>query len=121
MSEAFTVLKDVPIEELSKDRAGLRVKALHDYGFHNLSDIYAATTTNISQVRGISWETAYAVKQYAIDYLKKAQESVKRFMDSLKEEWEELPPYFVTSSEKRTGRDELLAYIDNINKDIAQP
>ena len=75
--EAFTVLKDVPVEELSKDRAGLRVKALHDYGFHNLSDIYAATTSNISQVRGISWETAYAVKQYAIDYLKKAQESVK--------------------------------------------
>ena len=51
----------------------------------------------------------------------KAQESVRRFMDTLKEEWEELPPYFVTSSEKRTGRDELLAYIDSINKDIAQP
>ena len=51
----------------------------------------------------------------------KAQESVKRFMDALKEEWEELPPYFVTSSEKRAGRDELLGYIDSINKDIAQP
>ena len=51
----------------------------------------------------------------------KAQESVKRFMDALREEWEELPPYFVTSSEKRTGREELLAYIDSINKDIAQP
>ena len=50
----------------------------------------------------------------------KAQESIKRFMDALKEEWEELPPYFVTSSEKRTGRDELLNYIDSINKDIAQ-
>ena len=51
----------------------------------------------------------------------KAQESVRRFMDTLKEEWEELPPYFVTSSEKRAGRDELLGYIDSINKDIAQP
>ena len=51
----------------------------------------------------------------------KAQESVRRFMDALKEEWEELPPYFVTSSEKRAGRDELLGYIDSINKDIAQP
>lgn len=33
--------------------------------------------------------------------------------------WEELPPIFVTSSEKGKGRDELLDYIDTINKEIA--
>ncbi|MGG5575890.1 ribosome biogenesis GTP-binding protein YihA/YsxC [Myroides sp. C15-4] len=32
--------------------------------------------------------------------------------------WEEMPPYFVTSSEDKTGRDEVLAYIDEINQDI---
>ncbi len=32
--------------------------------------------------------------------------------------WEEFPPYFVTSSTKATGRDELLAYIDEINKSL---
>ena len=31
------------------------------------------------------------------------------------EEWEELPPIFVTSSEERMGRDELLGYIEEIN------
>ena len=40
-------------------------------------------------------------------------------METLSESWEELPPYFVTSSEKKLGSDELLAYIENINKDIA--
>jgi GTP-binding protein len=30
-------------------------------------------------------------------------------------EWEELPPTFITSSEKKTGRDEVLDYIDSIN------
>jgi GTP-binding protein len=30
--------------------------------------------------------------------------------------WEEAPPHFVTSSANRTGKEELLAYIDEINK-----
>lgn len=32
--------------------------------------------------------------------------------------WEEIPPYFVTSSEDGTGKDEVLDYIDQINQDI---
>ncbi|MEO0572089.1 MAG: ribosome biogenesis GTP-binding protein YihA/YsxC [Bacteroidota bacterium] len=34
--------------------------------------------------------------------------------------WEEAPPHFVTSSSKYVGRDELLGYIDRINKEVAQ-
>ncbi len=49
----------------------------------------------------------------------KVHENVSSYMDCLHETWEELPPYFVTSSEKKTGRDDILAYIDKINKDIA--
>lgn len=32
--------------------------------------------------------------------------------------WEEVPPYFITSSEEKTGREDILAYIDSINQDI---
>ncbi|WP_413511650.1 ribosome biogenesis GTP-binding protein YihA/YsxC [Myroides odoratus] len=32
--------------------------------------------------------------------------------------WEEMPPYFITSAEEKTGREEVLAYIDEINQDI---
>lgn len=32
--------------------------------------------------------------------------------------WEEFPPYFVTSATKSVGRDEVLAYIDEINKSL---
>lgn len=42
--------------------------------------------------------------------------SVQMFLDRLAEQWEELPPYFVTSSETRQGREELLAYIEKINR-----
>jgi len=32
--------------------------------------------------------------------------------------WETLPPFFITSSAKNTGREELLSYIDDINKQL---
>lgn len=48
----------------------------------------------------------------------KAQKAAKAYMETLKSQWEELPPYFVTSSEKKTGRDEILDYIEQINTDL---
>lgn len=50
----------------------------------------------------------------------KATENVTTFLDKLSEQWEELPRHFVSSSEKKTGRDEILDYIDEINQMIAQ-
>jgi len=44
--------------------------------------------------------------------------NVQTYLDKLKEQWEELPPYFITSSEKRLGRDELLGYIEQINNEV---
>ena len=40
------------------------------------------------------------------------RENVERYLAKLREQWEELPPHFVTSSEKGVGRAELLGYID---------
>lgn len=53
-----------------------------------------------------------------VDKLSKSrmQENIEKYKNQLLEVWEELPPIFITSSEKRIGRDELLDYIDSINK-----
>ena len=48
----------------------------------------------------------------------KAGANVESYLKVLKEQWEELPPYFVTSSERGTGREDLLAYIESINKEL---
>ena len=48
----------------------------------------------------------------------RAKMNASSWMDRLKDVWEELPPYFITSSEKRTGREELLAYIDQIDRSL---
>lgn len=46
------------------------------------------------------------------------QENLKTYTDKLLENWEELPPIMISSSEKREGRDEILNYIDSINKSL---
>ena len=48
----------------------------------------------------------------------KAKDNAAQWMEQLRDAWEELPPYFITSSEKRMGREELLAYIDKINQSL---
>ena len=40
------------------------------------------------------------------------------WMNHLKDTWEELPPYFITSAENKTGREEMLNYIEQINQEI---
>ena len=50
----------------------------------------------------------------------KVQSNVAAYKKKLEETWEEMPPMFVSSSEKRQGREELLDYIDNINKQLKE-
>lgn len=38
------------------------------------------------------------------------------YLEQLLEQWEELPPVFMTSSEKNQGREQILDYIEEMNK-----
>ncbi|MDE7407299.1 MAG: ribosome biogenesis GTP-binding protein YihA/YsxC [Muribaculaceae bacterium] len=42
--------------------------------------------------------------------------NVASYCKKLLEQWEELPPVFMTSSEDKRGREQLLDYIDQLNK-----
>lgn len=44
--------------------------------------------------------------------------NINAYLRELSKQWEELPPHFVSSSEDRTGRIDILNYIENINKDL---
>lgn len=50
----------------------------------------------------------------------KRAEAVEAYRQELLKTWEETPPVFVTSAEERLGRDELLDYIDQINRSLRQ-
>ncbi|MBQ8066100.1 MAG: YihA family ribosome biogenesis GTP-binding protein [Prevotella sp.] len=48
----------------------------------------------------------------------KVRQSIQAYQKKLQETWEELPPMFQTSSEKKEGRQEVLDYIEQINKSL---
>ena len=47
--------------------------------------------------------------------------NVKRFMARMAEQWEELPPHFVTSSQSGMGRDEVLGYVEAVMNSLDAP
>lgn len=48
----------------------------------------------------------------------KLSQNISNYLKEIKKQWEELPPYFITSSENKTGRKEILDYIEQINKEV---
>ncbi len=46
------------------------------------------------------------------------QKSIEAYQTKMLEQWEEMPSYFITSSGNGTGREELLNYIEEVNKQM---
>jgi GTP-binding protein len=63
----------------------------------------------------------FAIVFTKIDKLSKGRimDNANAYIEKLKETWEELPPIFYTSSEHRIGKEEVLGYIEKINKSLA--
>ena len=49
---------------------------------------------------------------------KQIQEHVTSYSEILLQQWEEMPPYFITSAENRLGKEDLLSYIETINQSL---
>ena len=62
----------------------------------------------------------FAIVFTKIDKLSKSKvkENLAKYTEKLEETWEELPPIFITSSEHRVGGEEILDYIEKINKEL---
>ena len=44
--------------------------------------------------------------------------NIENYKTRLKEDWEQLPPIFITSSQTRDGREEILNYIEQVNSSL---
>lgn len=64
------------------------------------------------------WEVPYVIVFTKSDKNKPGAtaRNVKAFLDGMKEYWEELPPWFVSSAFTKEGREALLTYIGGLNK-----
>jgi GTP-binding protein len=50
----------------------------------------------------------------------KVKPAAEAWMQKMLDTWEELPPYFITSSSSRMGREDILNYIEEINKSFQE-
>lgn len=75
--ETLRVLKTVPIEEINRDKRGIKTKPLRDCGYEMVADIAASSVYEIALVRGISEDTAYTIHRIVRDIVSSAQKTIK--------------------------------------------
>ncbi len=63
------------------------------------------------------WETPFVLVFTKTDKNKPAVtvRHTEAFLAAMREHWEEIPPYFITSALDKTGRNSVLTYIDGLN------
>jgi GTP-binding protein len=52
---------------------------------------------------------------------KEVSKNVKDFLNAMRATWQFLPQHFVTSAEKKMGRDKMLQFIETCNNEAARP
>ena len=71
------MLRDVPLEELNRNQEGIRIKALKDNGYTNIASLMNVSPYVLSNLRGISLDTAYTISEKVADLVTKTRRSVK--------------------------------------------
>lgn len=75
--EILTVLRGIPVEELNREKRGIKTKTLRDHHYCNMADLYVASVYQIASIKGISEDTAYTIKRMVKDFVEKTQNEVK--------------------------------------------
>ena len=70
-------LRGIPVEELARDKSGIKTKYLKDAGYENLADVFGASVMQIASVYGISQDKAYTIKSKCDAYAKKIRRELK--------------------------------------------
>jgi len=74
---ALQILRNVPVEEVNREKVGFRVKTLRDAGLTTMADIYASSSYQLSSLYGISEHAAFSIKRIAQQFWEEAQKDVK--------------------------------------------
>ncbi len=75
--EVQNILKGIPVEELNRSGAGLRIKNLKDSGYNNIADIASRGMYEIAAVDGISENGARMIKQMTQEFTERARKDTR--------------------------------------------
>ena len=76
-NEVTKLLKDIPIEEINRDKKGFRVKLLQDCGYHTIADISDVSPLTLERINGIGYEGAVQIRQSVDNIISNAKSVVK--------------------------------------------
>lgn len=76
-AEVYRILSGIPVDELNRDGAGLRIKSLKDAGYNTIADTYSATNIRLANVNGISPEGAGIIKNISQRYANQVRGGVR--------------------------------------------
>lgn len=90
--EVMEILRTIPVESLKTGDAIIRIKPLRDNGYETVADIHEAGIYALSDISGISLETARLLKQKAGQYAADTQKTIhiKLNADYRTEEFDQL-------------------------------
>lgn len=72
-----TSLREIPIDDLARDKSGIKVKCLKDGGYLNFADVFASSTMQIASIYGISQDKAYTIKSKVDNFAKSLRKEMK--------------------------------------------
>ena len=75
--EVLNLLKDIPIEEINRDKQGFRIKLLREHGYNTIADISTASVYMIASIYGISEDAAYSIRQVIDDIVDQTHKNTK--------------------------------------------
>ena len=75
--EIMGILRSIPVEELNRDKRGIRVKALRDHNYCTIADLYVTSVYHISLIKGISEDSAYTIKRLVREFADQASREAK--------------------------------------------
>lgn len=75
--EVLNLLKDIPVDELNRDKRGIRIKLLREHGYQSIADITGASVYSLASINGISDDTAYYIKHIADQIVSTTRQGVK--------------------------------------------
>ena len=70
-------LKAIDLDDINRDKKGLRIKALKDAGYLNYADVFGAEIEELESVSGISWDGAASIKKAVEDAAKALNKNIK--------------------------------------------
>ncbi len=75
--EVLRVLKDVPVDEINRNKMRIRVSALKSAGYNNVADLAAAPVQRLAFIEGISYNAAVLISNEVKDIIAQTSKNVK--------------------------------------------